>query len=599
MAMAPVIGDIPSPIVGNQASGSQATRYVYVDAFNLDQLATDDTTASANLKWSYELVPPAKYSVNGDQILSGTDDPVAPPAAKLISATLNSIVGATSPTGEDGNPKTVTIRNINLYPYGGSPSTDMTQPAQNWANNMQAVSFWCSDGNLASSQTVMFYTDNTYTNNVATGWNRLSNPTVWTRLKDDPINTFWKVWDPLLDKCTTHTTNGAGICFNVALTGNNWGSVQSPMPYFTLTDNTVYRIRLTMNSSQSSVGKVPLWDFIIENWNGDGTKGLNLYGADNIYLDNEGGANTVLSSSTGSVITMFYAPAAFQTAQFKNTTTGLYQPSLAAKRNPCLRFRVLDVDSNTALLNNQKSGSICVQRVVVDSIAYSAMTVGANKYSNTALKAATATAGVGNVNASKPLVSATISYTATANAVTITPTVSGANDGRQNELIAVVPATDTVNHYNWDGSNGGALGTGLVDNTMLDDYPIAWTPNTLYRLEAKLGSPTANDAASPWDVIFMTIEPPSNEVITESYVTAQGKYASPAVAATSASDQAYYMFYYGGAETKSTKSQVHNLRWRVRFGNSTALNMPAASNTVNTGAVRLSSVKVDVVSFPN
>lgn len=593
MALAPVIDEIPSPIVGNQASSTQATKFVYVDAFDLDTLVNDDRTSDAGLKWSYEIVGTPKYTVNGVAIMdSNVDNPVAPPAAKVLAGPLavkNTFAGATgttyntAPNVEDTKPQTVTIRNIDMYPYGSTPKDIQTVVGQQFSTHMQAVTFWCSDGELASAKHVMFYTDNTYTfPQGATGWNRLSGrdgSTVWTsfKAKDTTINT-WKMFDPFLDKTSSSTLSGSGLCLNVTATGQNFGSVQSPMGYFSLQANMVYRIRAKMNCSQTTPGKTPFWDFIVENWNGDPAKGLNLYGMDTFFLDNEGGANAIISSSEGTDVTMYWAPLAFQTASWNNATTGLYKTTApyTAVKDPALRFRVLDVDANVALLNNVKSGSICLQSVVVDAIPYSQMTTVSNKVdlgtATTPFVQANA-AGTGNFNFARiPGLDATMAVTA--GKIIVTPGAVSAVA----ELAEVVPASDLT--YDFPGAS------------IRDDWPLVWEANKIYKLEVGLDMADAN---TPWDVIWLDMAPPTNEVITESFVTATKNIGTPKATGGS---QPYIMFYYSGNGSNTSGANLERLRWRVRFGNGQSLTWPENSNLVNNGRMRINNVKVDIVSFP-
>jgi hypothetical protein len=591
MAMAPVITDIPSPIIGNSTGSTQATRYVYVDAFNLDALVSDDNTSDAGLKWSYEIVGTPKYSINGNASLTATEDPAAPPATKQIAgpgAVQNQMAGAAAETGEDGNAKTITIRNINLFPYGGSPSTNPALGGH--PVDSQVVTFYCSDGQLAGSKDVFFYTDNTYSGGSA------SNPTGWNRLSGTPPSQFDQVvfdaktynWyaDGLFGNVTTSTYAGKGVCLNVTPTGANFGALRSVQPYFQLTANTVYCIRATMNCTQASPGKTPFWDFILENWNGNVATGMNLYGMDTFFLDNEGGANAVITTAQGTELKMYWAPLPYQAPQWNDATNGAFRANCDAVNDPCLRFRVLDVDSNTALLNNLKSGGICLLSVVVEAIpdANLVAVAGAPPVNITVPADVPQTGEGGNMLAAGLLGSiCNFADTAVPNTLKITPLVGG----YAAELVEIRPATNR--QYVFPG------------NTILDDWPIAWQANKIYKLEVELSAPDANSAAHPYDVMWLSIEPPTNEVITESFITATAGPAGtvsigmPKFAAVPA-PQKYSMFYYSGNGTQSAVSQLHNLRWRVRFANASNLNMPLGTDVNNNnGSVRLHSVKVSVV----
>jgi hypothetical protein len=546
---------------------------------------------------------------------SAVDDPIAPPAAKTIAgpgASTNTFTGATGITypGEDALTNTVTIRNINLNPYpAGPPSTDQSAANQAWNTHVQPVTFWCSDGNLATSATVLFWTDNHYNLSLPIGVQRLSGISgPWVRKKTDNFQAAdpkWKMFDFFFDRLTSHTLNGVGICFNVTEAGNSWGSVQSPMPYFTLEQNMVYKLRCTMNSSSAAVGNTPFWDFILENWNGDATVGMNLYGMDSFYLDNEGGANTILQTTAGTEVQMYWCPSAFQTPQWNNASTGLFSidtsvvpnvPRYGAVKDPCLRFRVLDLDANAALRNNEKSGDICLTKCIVEAAPYSRMVVeagGANIVNIGGIHTdglayapqnASNTVPGGNMIVAN-LTGSTAAYTAPVNSgtthtpgyVTITPAGATAPTA---EMVEITPATER--NYTFPS------------NDILDNWPIPWQSNKLYQLVVELSAPAAIDAAHPYDVIYLSMEPPTNEIITETWVTATKGIATPKTGAK----QQYMMFYNGGKETVSAVANLHFLRWRVRFANSQNLHWPNPSDVNNNnGKVILHTVTVNTVKF--
>jgi hypothetical protein len=480
------------------------------------------------------------------------------------------------------------------------------------------VTFWCSDGNLATSATVLFWTDNHYNLNQPIGVQRLSLSNAWVVKKNDPMTpgaAGYKPWHAFdydgstgnfWDRATSHTLSGVGICFNVTATGNTWGSVQSPMPYFTLEQNMGSKLRCTMNGSQATVGKTPLWDFILENWNGNGAETMNLYGMDTFYLDNEGGANTILQTPTGTEMVMYWAPAAFQTPQWNNASTGVYSmdtsvtpavPRYGTQKDPCLRFRVLDLDNNTALRSNEKSGDICLTKCIVEATPYSRMAVETPNIVNIGgihsdglayapdrvRLTGTPPAYVGNMIVAN-LTGSSAAWTAAVNSgtthtpgyVTITPSVAA----QTAEIVEITPASDLLYDF--------------PSNNILDNWPIPWQSDKIYQLVVELTAPTSGDAAHQHDVIYLSMEPPTNEILTETWVTGTKGIATPKTGAK----QQYMMFYNSGKETKSTVATLHNLRWRVRFANAPSLAWPNPSDVNNnSGKVILHTVTVNTVKF--
>jgi hypothetical protein len=580
MAVAPTIYDIPSPVIGNKSgTTSQPTKYVYADAFDLTKMADDNLNNPATdpslLKWSYEIVGTPKYKINGlDPINSTTGDVINPPDSLNINKTLDS----TKETKDgDSKPNTITIRNVNLAPYTGTGNT-----AAVGFVDKQAVTFWCSNGAAVSSETVMFYTDNqTDINGNPTGWNRLSQSNLWKMEAVDGNVQNWVTQTDWFGSVTTTTvgTSGKGLCFNVPKPGNNMGSVQSKYGFFTLADNMVYRIRATMNCSQGTVGKTPFWDFIVENYGSQNgvTKGLNLYGMDSFYLDNEGGANAVISSQAGTEFTMIFAPIAFQTPQWRSSSAGLYTTKYAADKDPYLRFRIMDAVANPGLMSDQKFGSLCLQQVVVESVPANRFVDDAVLYDVTAPRAANNNDKLGNMYASA-LLGSTISYPSN-NVLNIQPSQNAFTA----ELVTVFPAVDT----------NGQGGSNIVPpyTQIADDWPIAWSSNQILRMDVDLTAPDNNSQSHPFDVIWLSMEPPTNELDVESFVTANSGIGSPKTTKST-----YTFYYFTGNETKSLVSQLHFLRWRVRFGNSASLNFPQASDiNNNSGSVRVNSVKISKV----
>jgi len=581
MAMAPTIGDIPSPVIGGQLA-TQTTKFVYPDAFNLDLLVSDDQTTPTNLlKWTYEEVG-STYVINGFKpIVSSTTDPITVAANLTINQTGlaqtrgKSYLNTTVESGFAGNLAHVTIRNERCWPLGGTMLTGQT----GWTD-INPVTFWCSDGNAVSSSTIMFYTDNTG------GINRLSAKVVnWV---PGPKQMFvgssnWSVSEGFFGTCTTHTwpASGTGVCFEVAKTGNNWGSVASPMPFITLSANTLYRIRAKMNCSQIAPGHTPFWDFIIENsYDPVAKTGLNLYSTDQIFLDNVGGANAVVSSLAGTDLVMYFAPTAVSTAQMQ---TKLFVPAYTGQKDARLRFRVLDVDSNTALLNDQKYGAICLMSVQVDSLPMSKVTVNPTPIvSITSFKRNTDTT---NVTLNNTEVSGFVgpSIVFASGALTVTP----AGGGISSELVTITPS-------NGVNTSGGASPVFTSPYTnMASTWPIPWTSNKIYELDVTVVAPTSNDMAHPWDAMWMNIDCPTNEVNCESVITSVKGLCSPTTVAAT-----YKLFFNTMNETVISQAAFHYLRWRIRFGNNTSLNFPNASDVTNTGSARLTGLKVSTVTVP-
>lgn len=577
-AMAPIIGDIPAPVVGGSTGTSQATRFVYPDAINLDLLVSDDqTTPTSLLKWTYEMVG-SNYLINGiNPINSAVTDPVAVTDSQTINRNPAGMgqKNGVAEDNPDGKLATITIRNQHLSPLGGVP---VSNPPVGFCD-IQPVTFWCSDGNAVSSSTVLFYTDN-----YPGGYNRLS---LYSRIPpchdncENFFNKSWKISEGPFGNVTTHTwpASGTGICLEVAKNGENYASVASPMEFLTLSPNSLYKIRLTINSSQIAPGHTPFWDIVIENaYDPVLKKGLNLYAMDAFFLDNVGGANSIIGTTSGTEVTLYWAPAAVNTPQFNNTKTGAFSPTYSANKDARVRFRVMDVDSNAALINDQKYGAICLMNICISSIPMSKLNEVSTlvDITNPASNAAKP-AGTGNMEVHSYL-GASVVFSG--GALTITPNGAGVS----NELVTVTPSAST----------DGGMNPAYPFTNMADEWPIPWLSNKLYEMTVDLSAPTAADEAHPFDVIWLGMDTPTNEVNCESYVTSVKGIASPKVG----TPQSYTFFYNTQNETLSSYAQLHFLRWRLRFGNSTAVNFPNFTDLTNTGAVRIHRVRVRQVTPP-
>jgi hypothetical protein len=451
-----------------------------------------------------------------------------------------------------------------------------------------------------SSQTVFFFTE-------VGGANRLSPKATpgWVNLKDDafPANmTAWTQGDgpfgtiTFTDRwvdgsgVTTVTASGTGVCITVPGPGDNMGSLASPMSYFSLAANQVYRIRARMNSTQSSPGHTPLWDFVIENY--DGTTGYNLYGYDYVNFDNEGGANSVITTTSGTWYTMYWAPSAVDTVQWNDSVKGLFVAAYAANKDPRVRFRVLDLAAVTATQSQNKSGTICMQELVIDAIPLSKIKVVQNVINLTEMykndpSSASVTAPAKTDVQVVTLIGTTISFwndsTQFSNPQYMRLTPSGigtASDGSKAELIEISPATDNrMTFGDWA--------------TYGDNYPIPWKSNKVYRVQVAVSAPDSVSALHPYDVIFMSMDSPTNENNAESMLSSNKAIGSPKNAAA----QTYTFFHNTGNETRSATAALHNLRWRVRFANSPSLGFPSGTDTNNIGKVDVRTLKVDEITF--
>lgn len=419
MAMAPVINDVPSPIVGNAEPVTGGSNFVYIDAFDLNNYGSDVETTTPELLWSYTgpgVAGASKYLINGvPPINTSVVDPKSPTTAQSINLTC-----AVNEWNPDGMTNTVTIRNNFLSPLQAGELTPgaFVEPGTGWPKSHTAgvddawnrwsvidnylktglmvkvgtvggntnsvndpngetepLTFFLSDGAAYTSQTVFFFSAKSTADRLSQVFAPIKadkfgfgGSQFWSASKIDGAgHTDWSMDSP----GDLTTTSVGGMCFVVGanggtvLTGNNLGSLSSPMPYFSLAKNMVYRIRMQMSGSNVGPGATPFWDFVLENYDPATGRGLNLYAMDTLIFDNVGGADSI--TANGMLVTMYWTPAAVATAQWNNATTGLFTATYAANRDPRLRFRVLDLDGNAASQSNVKGGTLCIQSLTIDA----------------------------------------------------------------------------------------------------------------------------------------------------------------------------------------------------------------------------------------
>jgi hypothetical protein len=617
MAMAPVIGDIPSPIIGS-STASGATAFVYPDAIDLRNFVTDaNTTDVGTLLWSFSTNASASnYAINGVGPIAtsgGTNGDATTPGTYQINVTPPSGAGHEK-LGPVGNPNSITIRNKTYAPLTGTgatpPSTD--GPNSVVASQIEQITFYASDGTTygvsPANPPVYFYTD-------VTGANRLSGGASFvTVVPTEPVNAsaphgFVGAVNNSGDPSGKNMSQGLtanGACFTVPLRGtagsaSNVGTFTSALGIIPVLSNQVYRIRVTMNGSQAAVGSTPFWDVNIQN---PGTAGSgqasNLFGGDMLILDNEGGANSVISSANGQTFDFWWAPAAIATPQWNDATNGAFSTNYSQALTTQLVFRMLDSDNN-GLQAYTRSGSVCMTNLQIVRWDLGTMVVGANDYKIDSTVGSgfvqNNAGGTGNTWLNNAVGTATLSF---ANgAVTVAPPAGTTADS--NQVTNIWPGKDLL------------VGTQTYSNTTADNniiretYPVPWKSNTLYQVTADLAAANSTDAQNMPDAYYIGMSTVSNEANYQNGITNEGFWpggagrenVGPGVPTTTAST--YMAFYYGqtasvGVLQYSIPASVFDwLRPFVQIINTNAVDI---GNGNNTGSTVISKITVNEVTFP-
>jgi len=571
LAMAPLIGDIPSPVVSDIEDSTPANNFVFPDAINLANYVSDDTSPAASIIWSFETVGASKYRINGKDKLvrSGGVDEITPGATYAINASV-----AGSEVNPDNNAATLTIRNFNLSPTVGVQGQPLS------GDQTQLVTFYASDGTTASATGTMhetgvangpdvwFYTDN--------GGDRLSGGFVWEPMYEAtfPSNASGWTWGTPSGNCTS-STGVNGICINVQPAGDNIGKWIGPYGMLELVQNKFYRIRAQIVGSQSASGTandVPLWDLIINNF--DGANGWNLYGLNYFFLDNTGRANAATNVPGGKEFTAYWCPTPVS-AELWNGATGIFSAENSPRKNGFVEFRILDAATGSSIGAANRTGSLCLDNLVIEAMDVGALdNIAATPFNPTSL---TNASSGGNYHMAA---SSTFTPVFDANGITLTPTSAGQGTG----FAEVVPG---------DGVQADIAG-------YADDFPVSMDAQKLYLVTMSLQAPASTDQNNPPDVFWLGADTPTNELICLTYVTGSGLSGGGVghIAMPTTTAQPYKaLFWSNNASVADTLPgsgpQLKAFRPKFMVGNTTDLNF-----TTNSGSIRIRSVRVDEINLP-
>lgn len=577
-ASAPVVRDLPDAVVANDTppAVTGANPFIFPDFIDLASPAVvSDDGPVTSLTWSYDGT--GRYTFNGAQPLNiGTESPVTPPAPKVINSSAN--ITATGEVNPDANAFTPTIRDTTLTPFSG---TAQDPAGTQGIINSEVVTLFASDGTTIGQNDLIVYTDDGGVDDLSA---LPPAPAINVYSADFTTGTNgWFQGTNLAVGGTVTFSQTGGLCVSVSAAGVNIGEWVSPYPVIDLVDNAVYRIRLQMTTSQTTAGSVPLWDVQIQNLSltpvADNT--TQAFIGDYFFLDNTGSANAIKGPVTGlNQFDVWYTPAQFRTAQWRNTTTGAFAPANSAAVDARLAWRILDADNN-AYGAGTDSGQICVTNVTVDRFDYANVIEGATVYTLNPI-----TSGVNGVTAADVIGTGAGAGSVrdfSTSPLTITPLDPA---GWITELTLITPG-DTNNPT--VGSGGYGDGSLIVDN-----FPIPWDANTLYMYTVEASAPNATGESDPADAIRLAFDTATTELLGDSYVT-----RSPGLAGTpgmpkQGTPQPYTMFWWSHNSSLSTFPNAARMRWKLDV-----LNTVNFDSGPNAGGVRFQNISVKKVTFPS
>lgn len=569
MAMAPIIGEIPSPIVGDEGSATGSAVFVYPDALDLPTYVTDSDGPSA-IVWSYDVSTAQIYSINGVAPL-GTDDPVAPPAAKQITA-----AGNLDPADGDSNPATVTIRNIHLSPIGGGGPGDTGLPVGIVASETQLVTLYASDGATYSEKDVFVYTDNDGNDRLSGGGDVVYAPGT-PALSSGA--TAWKYFGRDGSPVSSSSAS-TGICITVPVGGDNYAEWYSAYNTVSLVANSVYQARINFTTNQATPNQVPLFSFIWDNSDPDDPFGAaNIYASEMFVLDNIGGANAPAGAPNGlAAHYSVFAPPQVLTAQWNANG---FTPTNDPINDMRLRFTMADFSSATYGAD-QDSGRVCLQDIVVTRYDINTLSP----------QAVSPAYNVTNLDVT-PAGGQTHTWRALAN--TRAPSVSDAGGN-----LTIIPPSggwDFIEVFevrpgdtNSDVLNGGA--------SLIDNYPLPWTANTVYMGTWGMSAPDAISESNPPDLMRFGFDTPTQELSSTGQVSASLQAAAmpKQIAGSVTAPQPYVAFFHTNGGTLSTVPE-HD-RIRPRFDIIVTPDLTYNGIASNTGGTRIHSEMVQTVVLP-
>jgi len=572
MGRAPVIANVPDIIIGDNGA-TPANTFTYPDAFNLNDKVSDEDNTDDQIIWSFYEAS-GTYMINGvptlsvGQLTSATL--INPPTNRRI---LGPGINPLDSTDGDSSAVTATFRNAHLSPIGG-PNTDPGAAGIVTAET-KVLTLFASDGATVTEGVrankggmMMIYINND-------GDDKTSPSGVAATAIFTKIFTTSTGMNQMPEAGTvTFSVSANAICLEVPGPGDNrgeWGTkYDDPTLGIDLVANNVYHARIQGRTNQSSYGTIPMWMFLFENGSNSGDPGVGAgsYTSEHVFLaaDNQLGANAIGSRD----LHVYFAPLAFQTAQWNNGTTGAFISAYDPYNDMRVRFRAFDYE-NGGWGGATDLGQICVEQLTLERFNYADRMVVGEVYNQPVANLTDWSAHVTSGAAGD------MTTTVASDGVTLVH--SSGITAWTNQGINYVPGDGTL----------GDLSSAAVNAS----YPVAWEPDTLFQVDVELSNPsptTPNDQGS--DLVRIGMDCPTAEL---SFMN--GMSANLACAGTPKATKATYtMFFYSHDVSLTPLATLRRLRPRMDFLNAT--NYSANGNEAGaTDPIKIWSVKVSKVQF--
>jgi hypothetical protein len=557
MAMAPVITDLPSVIVGNESIATPPNAFVYPDAFNLDNYVSDAVTSDAGIIWSYE-AGTSRYSINGVATLNG-GDPNAPGAA--------GIGNDSDPAKLDALPHTITIRDTSLSPIGG-PNTDPgTGGILNPAGEI--VTLFASDGTSYSMADMLIYTDDGGDDRLSTAGTVIQQVDFLTQAS----TTDWITNRIVPGSDVSSNNNGEGLCVQVPLSNVSLSEWISPYGFITLIPNTAWRIRMNVDAGSIAANTTPLWSIVVDNFSNDTPPSVieNKYGQESLILDNIGGAN-----GAGGALKdydVWFVPIAVNAADWNDVTNGMFTSAKEAINDARVHFRVYDIDDSPSRNGNYggqlDAGKLCLKAMTITAFGLDTLPVVATPYNQTNMTLSTHSVG--------SIFSGSTNAAVSNGGITITPANGTAWDL---EIVSCNPGNTTFDAIN-------------NPNETPDNFPVQDVADGLFRVTIGIKAADAAGETNPPDGLRMGMDDASTEVLEVGNVLATTN-ALGMPKQNVVTD--YTALYASNALTASSIANIDRVRPRMDLLNTT--NVGLNGQTHNTGGVTVTYMRVDQLQAP-
>jgi hypothetical protein len=518
----------------NVTSGASATSiFVFPDAIDLDSIVSDQTPDN-QIKWSFTSTD-TTYTINGvarlNPSLAGldADDPTSPRASSRIDL-VDTDPGEPVPGGNrDSNPRTITIRNAALTPNNATTSN---QSAGIITSQTRTVTLFASDCSTFTARTITVYTAGSTSDSLSGGGKTFV-------VSEDFTVTGGATWIGGGTAGTFTTSVGAsGLCMTVPAAGSNDGGWISPERYHDLAANTVYCVRLTLQTDATG-DTIPIFFLIVDNVNGFGASPGGVYSQQSWLLSVDGNANAI--NTTAEDFVFWWAPAPVNTPQWNSTAAGGgFDPAADTFNDPRYFFRI--IDANPGILTQNDAGTICVAEIEVAAVLrdslQSAKAVVFNPPINTATHAVGSEFGTTTQSIDNGTATATLAASGTAgdHGTQLIPFDSGAPDA-------------------------GTFGP-------LSLYPAVWNAGSLYRSSYTIRAATS--VASLPDALQLDMDVTNNEIGTINLTTRDGGGVMSGGAPTLTAST-YEVYFSGQDGTASGTTNANRTRSRFHVFNNSSL----------------------------